>query len=684
MRRTVLISEPQAIDYPAPILPYMWAVLKSHWERRGDGGSAYLWLDPIFMNADPDTLLRPCDDVTIDVVGLSCYTWNWSLQCAIAKRIKARHPHCLVVAGGPDPDYKDPEFFRRHPYIDMVAVKDGEITFNKLLGKVSRDEADWGEIGGLCLPGVDGQGHRFTGPAEVPTVFDYSPYLDQAPFYERLMKGHRPGAFHATWETNRGCPYSCTFCDWGSNTMSKVRRFDMERLEAEIDWLGRMKIGNVYCADANFGILPRDLSLADRLNAAYRRYGYPRQVNYSAAKNDPERVVAIALKFVETGICPNHMFAIQHTRPEVLAATDRSNISTDKQVKVVKSLMSSGVPITVQLILGIPGDTLDLWKGCLTDLMELGVHEDYDTYFYSVLPNAPAADKRFLEHWEVETIDRFIFTGTTPAWKPTELDVRSNRSHLVVKTKTFSRQDWLKMFTFTVLVKALHNASVTRLIAMYLRLTHHVPYLTFYEGLIEDFFAKNPLTRCWYETVLECYQNFLEHEDARDRITVAALPSFPYALEPSRWVDVQVCRDLDRFFEALSPHLLGRFPDVRNLASVIDYQREIIIVPTYDRRRGKTFVTDYNWPRYFSEAAGRTGSESLDEPEFICGAVVEVSDQTCGEKGFLVRPLEWGAGGDEERWIAWIDAVRQRNSAAKRNFQLLRVRAQDPAYSRVR
>src|SRR5262249_48223363 len=130
------------------------------------------------------------------------------------------------------------------------------------------------------------------------------------------------------------------------------------------------------------------------------------------------------------------------------------------------------------------------------------------------------------------------------------------------------------------------------------------------------------------------YQAFLERPDARDRISVSDIPSFPYALEPSRWVDVQVCRNLEPFFDALRAYLLRRFPNVRNLASVIDYQREIIIVPTYDRQRGKTFSTDHDWPRYFAEASMRTGSESMGEPELVQGSVVEVSDQTCGEIGY--------------------------------------------------
>jgi radical SAM superfamily enzyme YgiQ (UPF0313 family) len=38
------------------------------------------------------------------------------------------------------------------------------------------------------------------------------------------------------WETNRGCPFQCTFCDWGSATAAKVNQFELDRLLREVDW----------------------------------------------------------------------------------------------------------------------------------------------------------------------------------------------------------------------------------------------------------------------------------------------------------------------------------------------------------------------------------------------------------------------------------------------------------------
>jgi putative methyltransferase len=674
--KTILISEPHAIENPAPFLPYVWAILKSYWERHGEG-DYYHWLDPVFRNDDAATLLQPYDGVPIDVLGLSCYTWNWKLQCRIAQEAKARNPQCLVIAGGPEPDYKDPLFFRKHPEIDIVAVKDGEITLNKILSKLMRDDRRFDDIGGLYLPGADGALPVSTGPAEVPTSFDHSPYVEQSAYYERTIAARRPGVFHATWETNRGCPYSCSFCDWGSNTMSKVRRFDMERIEADLDWLGRMGVAMVFSADANFGILERDLEIADLMNAVKRKYGHPTYLYYSAAKNHPERAIAIAKKFAETGVCPTHTLAIQHTDEEVLAATDRANISAAKQVTAAKALLESRIPIDVQLIVGIPGDTVKKWKACLADLMEWGIHEEYYTFFYHVLPNAPAADRSFMERWEVETVDRLTLSDPRRPRTKQELDlIRMTRSRLIVRSKTFSRPDWVAMTTYGTLIKALHNASLTRLISIYLRLSHGVAYSTFYERLIEDFFARRAPSEAWYRELSNHYRSFLEDDDATDHMEVKELPRLSFLLDPSRWIYVQICLRFDEFFDELKSYLLRQYPGVANLESVIDFQKQVVILPTYDRSVGKTFPAEVDWIRYFEDARGRTGSETLGEPETVSNSVVEVTDQTSGGQTYFLHPLDWGSGDWQDRRIEWVKhTVVQRNSAVKNNFQQLRLRA---------
>src|SRR5262249_31680874 len=152
---------------------------KSYYERHGRDPGVCHWLPPLFRRGDAAQLLSPYRATPIHVLGLSCYTWNWALQVSIARQVKAENPDCLVVAGGPDPDYKDPEFFRKYPDIDVVVVNDGEIPFLNILETRLRRESQFDTIRGLYLPAANTRIPVLTGPPEVPTVFDHSPYLDQ-------------------------------------------------------------------------------------------------------------------------------------------------------------------------------------------------------------------------------------------------------------------------------------------------------------------------------------------------------------------------------------------------------------------------------------------------------------------------------------------------------------------------
>ena len=64
-----------------------------------------------------------------------------------------------------------------------------------------------------------------------------SPYLTGV--FDELIKENPKERWLASWETNRGCPFSCAFCDWGSATASKVSRMHLDRIYKELDWFSK-------------------------------------------------------------------------------------------------------------------------------------------------------------------------------------------------------------------------------------------------------------------------------------------------------------------------------------------------------------------------------------------------------------------------------------------------------------
>jgi len=81
------------------------------------------------------------------------------------------------------------------------------------------------------------------------------------------------------WETNRGCPFQCTFCDWGSAIAAKVSQFDLERLLKEVDWFADKKIEFIFTCDANYGMLARDYDITKYVADTKQRLGYPKALS---------------------------------------------------------------------------------------------------------------------------------------------------------------------------------------------------------------------------------------------------------------------------------------------------------------------------------------------------------------------------------------------------------------------
>jgi putative methyltransferase len=671
----VLISEPCSWDLDSlgiPYLPYLFGLLKTHHEHHGIDPAHWEWLAPIWRYKDSHSLLESYLEQPIDVLGLSCYTWNWDLQCRLAQAVKTRYPECLVVAGGPQPDHDVPDFFRRHPYIDAVAVRDGEITFSRILDTLASGDRDLSSVKGLYLPDDQAPtGQRFTGPPDVPTFFDVSPYVAQADYYEQAIR-ESDHKFCATWESNRGCPFSCNFCDWGSSTMSKVRRFEMDRVSAELEWLGAHGASVIFLADANFGMLPRDVDLAAQVGDTFRKYGKPHSFAYNYAKNSPDRSLAISKALFNSGMPYKHVLSIQHTRKEVLAAADRENISSEQQIRVVQEIMKCGIPVEVQLILGIPGDTYKLWQGNFGDLMEWGIHGQYQVYLYHLLPNAPAAAAEFRERWQIGTVARCVYTSPHIAFIG-EAAEGQEKNEIIVSSASYGVEDWVRMNVYAHVVKALHSAALTRLVADYLRRTHGVPYESFYSTLVDEWAVHTE----WFSTLTTHARSFIDDEKASEFMAIEELPSYPHRVAAWQWVVVQACLSLDAFFESMSHYLVAKYPLAANLASLLRYQKNILILPSYDSRYGTTFATDLDWPGYFQQVFDTT---PLPDPSPGSGGEVRATDSSCTD-GTTLFQLNWSHEQGDSRWSAWLDrVVLGWNGPSRANFQSITLVSQSSPY----
>jgi hypothetical protein len=163
-------------------------------------------------------------------------------------------------------------------------------------------------------------------------------------------------------ETNRGCPYGCTFCDWGSATLSKIRKFDLERVLEELEWLARHGFQRIGLCDANFGIFERDLTIARHVARLREEHGVPRTLAINYAKNNQSRLEPIVQTLSEASIFSFGVLSTQSMDAQTLSTIRRSNIKPERYDELAFAMRKAGLPLFAELMVLLPGQTLKSFK----------------------------------------------------------------------------------------------------------------------------------------------------------------------------------------------------------------------------------------------------------------------------------------------------------------------------------
>ena len=181
----------------------------------------------------------------------------------------------LIVFGGPEVAITDPKLFVDNPFMDLVICYEGEITFKRVLKAF--ESRDWETVPGLLI-NRNGEAVKTEDAERIETLEEVpSPYLSG--IFDDLIAKHPEVTWQGTLETNRGCPFACTFCDWGSLTYNKVKKFELQRVFDELEWMAKHNFDWISITDANFGMFPeRDGMIADKIIEMQEKYGSPRKI----------------------------------------------------------------------------------------------------------------------------------------------------------------------------------------------------------------------------------------------------------------------------------------------------------------------------------------------------------------------------------------------------------------------
>ena len=393
----------------------------------------------------------------------SNYMWSHEYNRGLSAAVKAADPKNLTIHGGPSaPKYEEAchRYMLANPHVDVVVRGEGEATLVELLQALAKGQGieALGEVPGLTFQTGRGPTHRLVRTSERHRLaaMDELP----SPYLSGMFNHYGGKVVAAILESNRGCPYACTFCDWGSATQQKIRSFDLERVKAEIDWIGQQRIRVLWIADANFGIFKRDVEIAEHVAATKAKYGYPREVVVNYPKNATEKIAEIVKIFARAGICSQGIISIQTTDPDTLAVIRRDNIKTKKYDELGDIFRRENLPLSTDLMIGLPGATVKSFKGDLQYYFDDDV--GVKAYRTQLLPNAPMSDPDYLR----------------------ENDIQVDAQQYLVSTSSYSTADLGEMMELWSAFDIADGYAVLRYVARFLQWEHGIAATDFIHALV--------------------------------------------------------------------------------------------------------------------------------------------------------------------------------------------------------
>jgi radical SAM superfamily enzyme YgiQ (UPF0313 family) len=392
----------------------------------------------------------------------SNYLWTVDANLTISAAVKAVNPANITIHGGPStPSYeKDCEmFFADNPHVDVAVRGEGEHTFADLLDKIDIYTGDLDALENV--PGISFRSsHGLVRNGDRDRIADLNTI--PSPYLMGLFDEFGSVKAGAIIESNRGCPYGCTFCDWGSATLSKVRRFDLDRVYAELEWSAKHQIEDASIADANFGMLERDVDIALKIADLRKTYGFPRSVPINYAKNQVRYLRQIIEIFAKVDILTEGLVSLQSMDETTLKVIDRSNIKLEKYHEVAREFRRAKLPLAADIMMGLPGSTRISFS---TDLqkcadMDIRVRANKTT----LLPNSPMNEPGYRKEHGIVA-------------KPGEI---------LMEAASYTREDWEEMDQLRLAYYLFDVYGLLRYVARYVRRETGMGEVAFYDKVRSD------------------------------------------------------------------------------------------------------------------------------------------------------------------------------------------------------
>lgn len=323
------------------------------------------------INNPFDYILEEIYSELPDAIGISCYIWNISLVKRLIVELNKLLPDVEIYLGGPEVTYCAKDYIDNYPFLNGIFIGEGEETFLDLLDTFSyMEDPDFTDSFGGTIESI-----AFEVPGLMTHEGDYIPReradFNSMPFiYSDKMLNEDFEHRIIYYESQRGCPFSCSYC---LSSIDKGMRFrSLTKVKNEIQFFLDRKVPQVKFIDRTFNCSSvRTLELLEYL------------------RDNDNGVTNFHFEIAADILTPEEIAVLQDLRPgyvQLEIGVQTTNLQTLKAINrpckldVLKDnvkmlLKNHNLHIHLDLIAGLPYEDLDSFINSFNDVYNMNPNQ---------------------------------------------------------------------------------------------------------------------------------------------------------------------------------------------------------------------------------------------------------------------------------------------------------------------
>ena len=286
--------------------------------------------------------------------------------------------------------------------------------------------------------------------------------------------------------------------------------------------------------------------------------------------------------------------AVQSLDPNTLNIIKRKNIKFTQFSELVQKFRNEKIENYTEIIMGMPGETLDTYKHGLEQLMELFPRPVVYVYNCGVFTNAPMNDPHYIEKYDIKTIRSPIYLWHSSVHNRGEYQEWED---IVIGTNSFTLDELKQMYLYGWVTQAFHSMGILEYISKFYNQAYSLKYMTFYESFVEfSKTHKDSLFHKEYKTLVDYTDKGYsgggwDHHDPN-------LASILWPIEEASWLrcvtnSLELQLDITKFISFFEKEQ-GLDTPTDMLTDLINFQ--VFLLMTMDRQEKiKSYKSKYDW-----------------------------------------------------------------------------------------